>query len=203
MWALPKSSMWALPKSRENFKYLRRWKRRCAIPWHTLILSRTGDRAPLANDPSTDPEAGTCAGEPKAIPRPVYSSGIKALNAGPGAEPQKLRRGERSLGTSSTEASSRFARQRRTSPCSHLFALIGCMSIFVPGFAITTTDSRFYTDFRADPFLDEDVDAGAGSRYGCFLVKIHQLASARWRATATAALPWPLAFWMRSNSSRT
>jgi hypothetical protein len=33
--------------------------------------------------------------------------------------------------------------------------------------------------YRADPFSDEDLEAGAGSRYDCFFCSIHQLASAR------------------------
>jgi hypothetical protein len=31
------------------------------------------------------------------------------------------------------------------------------MSIFAPGFAITDTASKGQTDFRAYPFLDEDI----------------------------------------------
>jgi hypothetical protein len=50
--------------------------------------------------------------------------------------------------------------------------------------------SKARITYRADPFSDEDIEAGAGSRYPCFLVSTHQLASARCRATATAALPW-------------
>lgn len=73
------------------------------------------------------------------------------------------------------------------------------MSIFVPGFAITRTAMRkARMPYRADPFSDEDLDAGAGSRYDCFLCSIHQLASARCRPTATAALPWFLAARKRS-----
>jgi hypothetical protein len=50
---------------------------------------------------------------------------------------------------------------------------------FVPGFAITATASRARLTRRAYPFVDEDIEAGAGSRYGSCLVSIHQLASAR------------------------
>jgi len=56
------------------------------------------------------------------------------------------------------------ARPRRSSPLSHLSALSGSMSIFVPGFAITSTAFSAKRPYRADPFSDEDLEAGAGSR---------------------------------------
>jgi len=50
------------------------------------------DRAPLANDPSTDPEAGTSAGRPEGLPA-SGSSGTKSINAGVwGRAPEKWRR---------------------------------------------------------------------------------------------------------------
>lgn len=75
------------------------------------------------------------------------------------------------------------------SSTSHLSALTTGMSLFAPGFAITTTALDRLERHRAYPFLDEDLVASAGSRYPCFLVKIHQLDSAKCRATAVAALP--------------
>ena len=51
--------------------------------WNTLILSRTGDKATLASDLSTDPEAGT--GGRRSLP-PDGNPGSKALNAISGIE---------------------------------------------------------------------------------------------------------------------
>jgi hypothetical protein len=46
--------------------------------WNTLIVSRTGDKATLASDLSTDPEAGM-GGRRSLLP--AGNLGTKALNA--------------------------------------------------------------------------------------------------------------------------
>ena len=68
--------MWALPLSRTDLKSDAASSGGDEASQGTLILSRTGDRAPLASDPSTDPEAGMRRGS-EAAPLPGIIPALK------------------------------------------------------------------------------------------------------------------------------
>src|SRR5689334_17058671 len=69
-----------------------------------------------------------------------------------------------------------------------------------PGYRNQKTASIAWPTLRRYPCLDEEIQARFGSRYGCCFLSTHQLASAKCRPTATAALPCPLAAFSRRYS---
>ncbi len=115
----------------------------------TLRLSRTEDRAPLASDLSADPEAG--------------KGGRTSVRPPTGSSRQQSDKRQRFCFPPPSSSSSRRLCSE-SSPLSHLSALKGHEHRFVPGFAITRTASKARTTYRAYPFSDEDIEAGAGSR---------------------------------------